>query len=64
MTTKINHDTPYFDMSTASISEVRVVVRTMAKAGLSMGIDYLINQKNQKVYIGSTLNLTIDSAIT
>lgn len=45
-----------FDMSTASISEVRVVVRFMAKMGLSMGIYYFINQKNQKTYVGSTLN--------
>lgn len=43
-----------FDMSTASILEVRVVVRSMA--GLSMGIYYFINQKNQKIYVGSTLN--------
>jgi group I intron endonuclease len=45
-----------FDMSTASISEVRVVVRFMTKMGLSMGIYYFINQKNQKSYVGSTLN--------
>jgi len=45
-----------FDMSTVSISEVRVVVRSMAKAGLSMGIYYFINQKNHKIYFGSTLH--------
>jgi group I intron endonuclease len=43
-------------MSTVSISEVRVVVCSMAKAGLSMGIYYWINQKNQQIYVGSTLH--------
>jgi group I intron endonuclease len=28
----------------------------MAKAGLTMGIYYWINQKNPKTYVGSTLN--------
>jgi hypothetical protein len=45
-----------FDMSTASISEGRVVIRSMAKKGISMGIYYFINQKNQKFYVGSTFN--------
>lgn len=45
-----------FDMTTASISGVRVVVRSMAKRGFSTGIYYFINQKNQKFYVGSTLN--------
>jgi hypothetical protein len=43
-------------MTTASISEVRVVVRSMAKRGFSMGIYYFINQKNQKFYVDRALN--------
>jgi hypothetical protein len=45
-----------FDMTTVSISEERVVIRFMAKAGLTMGIYYWINQKNQMTYVGSTMN--------
>jgi hypothetical protein len=41
-------------MSTASISEVRVVVRSMAKMGLTMGIYYWLTKRIK--YVGSTLN--------
>lgn len=45
-----------FDMAKVSISEVRLVINFMTKMNLTMGIYYWINQRNQKMYVDSTLN--------
>lgn len=46
-----------FDMSTASISEVRVVVRFMAKMGLSMGITILLTKRIKRPMLAQPLIL-------
>lgn len=44
-------------MSTASISEVRVVVRFMAKMGLSMGITILLTKRIKRPMLAQPLIL-------